>query len=377
MPEFRFMNIGHFIQTIYARPRLRVLLHLLFWIALLAMQWYISYISFSNYSGYPAGIILALNLCTVAGVALFYYVFVYGLLPQLFFRKRWFWGMVSTLLLLVVYTALDVAREEFLLKPCLACMAALQKNANGYYDFLHLFAPGRLLAKLLSLGELISLLLALTLPLCIKFGLQMLRAQFRAVQLTSENLQLEFNFLRSQLNPHFLFNTLNNLYGLILQDQKDKSALVVARLSEFLRYTLYESNTDKVSVERETRLLKDYIDLESLRLNYTKARFTHSNDGSVVTIAPLLVIPVIENAFKYSADEQNAYIIVDMTIANKQIHFYVENVIDTNRQATATGGIGLLNFNKRLNLYYAGKYTCHAAGSGNKYTVSLNIDGND
>jgi LytS/YehU family sensor histidine kinase len=235
--------------------------------------------------------------------------------------------------------------------------------------------PNRLFAKLASMGMVIGLLFSIALPLSIKLGMQAVRQQFRAMQLAKDNLQLEYNFLRSQVNPHFLFNSLNNIYGLILSDEKKKSAELVARLSQFLRYTLYENNNDKMPVEKELQLLKDYIDLESIRMNYTKATLDFDTDHSVFYLPSLLLIPVIENAFKYCADNREAYIHILLKIRHKKIFFEARNTVDTDRQsAAAAGGIGLANFHKRLQLYYPRAHQCTVTNTEEEYRVTINID---
>jgi LytS/YehU family sensor histidine kinase len=305
---------------------------------------------------------------------LFYYPFVYGVLPRIFYQKKVVSGIAMTVALVVIYALAETLREGFLLKDCAPCMESLKATNNGYYGFLHAPLHNRLFAKLASFGSLIGLLFSLALPLSIKLGLQALRQQFRSLRLAKENLQLEFNFLRSQINPHFLFNTLNNIYGLILNDRKEKSAEVVAKLSHFLRYTLYESNSDAVPVEKEVQLLKDYIGLESIRLNCTQVHFTHHTDHSVATMPPLLMIPVVENAFKYSADRQDGYIIIDFAIKDKTCSFQLKNSVDPDRQPTTAGGIGLRNFGKRLQLYYPNRHQCEVSASEREYAVSVNID---
>jgi LytS/YehU family sensor histidine kinase len=114
--------------------------------------------------------------------------------------------------------------------------------------------------------------------------------------------------------------------------------------------------------------------LESIRLNCTQVHFTNASDGSVTTIAPLLLMPIIENSFKHTTDKAGAYITVDFTIAHKKIHFTLQNSIDTQRPAAGIGGIGLSNFSKRLDLYYPGNYTYQVNSSENQYAVSINID---
>ena len=253
-------------------------------------------------------------------------------------------------------------------------MDSLQVTNKGFFNFLQTGLFSRLFLKIGSLGTIIGLMFSIALPLSIKLGMQSLRQQFRSMQLAKENLQLEFNFLRSQVNPHFLFNSLNNIYGLILNNEKNKSADLVARLSQFLRYTLYESENDKMPIDKEVQLLKDYIDLESIRMNYTKASFNYQTDNSVFNLPSLLMIPVVENAFKYCADNSEAYINIHFQIQNKSVSFEVKNTVDPDRQSAAVGGIGLTNFRKRLQLYYPGLHKYKVTNAEQEYAVSINID---
>ena len=368
------MNIEGLIQNIYGHKYLRIGLHIIFWIIFSGVQFYLNSISFNPYKSFPDYIDVVLVVAGTLSIILFYYPFVYFVLPRIFYKRRFVIGIIFTILLVILYALYDTIRENLILKNCTLCMASLKTANSGYYHFLQASLPNRLFAKLVSLGSVIGLLFSLALPLSIKLGMQALRHQFRSMQLAKENLQLEFNFLRSQVNPHFLFNTLNNIYGLILNDHKEKSAGVVARLSQFLRYSLYESNDDKVLLEKEQQLLKDYIDLESIRLNHTKVGFTYETDGSVNTIPPMLLIPVVENAFKYCSDKLDGYIDMSLQVRNKIISFHSKNSIDTDRQSMAVGGIGLSNLDKRLQLYYPGKHQCQVSSSEKEYSVSINID---
>jgi len=178
-------------------------------------------------------------------------------------------------------------------------------------------------------------------------------------------------------SPTILHNNISeikNSLNISLNDEKEKSARIVARLSEFLRYSLYDLAQDKVPVEKEIQLLKDYIELESIRLNHTKIKFRLEDDGSVNKIASLLMIPLIENAFKYSPDNSSAYIDIQLYIKRRKLVFSVENSVDPDRQLEHKGGIGLSNFKKRLELYYPDKYEYTAENNETVYTARLNID---
>jgi hypothetical protein len=368
------MNIEQTINTIYSRKPVRILLHIGFWTALLCISRYLTGISFNNYKHFPEPLVSLLTVTGIIRIMLFYYPFVYWVLPRFFNKRRWMAGVLITCVLVIFYAFTDALTEELLMKPCSACMAIIKDANNGYGPFLQMNLLNRWFLKVISLGVLIGTLFNIALPLSIKLGMQALRHQFRSMQLAKENLQLEFNFLRSQVNPHFLFNTLNNIYGLILKDEKEKSAGMVARLSQFLRYSLYESNSEQVPVEKEIQLLKDYVALESVRLNLTKVQFTPTSDDSVKLMPPLLFMPVVENSFKYAADEPDAHITIDLRIMDKKIYFTAQNTVDLQRQATDAGGIGLNNFKKRLELYYAGQYRYEVKNDSKIWSVSIKID---
>ncbi|RYE50720.1 MAG: GHKL domain-containing protein, partial [Sphingobacteriales bacterium] len=282
-------------------------------------------------------------------------------------------GMGLTIVLVIIFALADILREELVLKTCPSCMASLEQGNSGYAPFLAKSIILRLMGKVLSFGGLIGLMFNIALPLSIKYSIMFFRQQILSLQLSKENLQLEFNFLRSQVNPHFLFNTMNNIYGLIMNDKKEKSLATVASLTQFLRYSLYESNSEEVAIDKEIQLLKNYIDLESIRLNKVAVNFNHESDGSVKHIAPLLLIPVIENAFKHTADTENAQINIDLEIKNKHIIFQIENSTADTEQPEKKGGIGLQNLRKRLNLYYKDQYTYAVKNIGDRYSVSINI----
>lgn len=171
-----------------------------------------------------------------------------------------------------------------------------------------------------------------------------------------KHVQMELNFLRSQLNPHFLFNTLNNLYTLTLK-KADAAPGVVSKLSVILRYLLYESDVPLVSFEKEKEIMKAYIDLELLRLSDTKGmQFTIETDRPY-SLPPLLWMPVLENIFKhgtrYITDSHNieyAFIIKD-----GQLKIYTRNNYKINGSTSHAGqmaGIGIANFRKRIELLY-------------------------
>jgi sensor histidine kinase YesM len=368
------MNIEKALDIVYHNKPVRIALHLFFWIGLVLTQQYLAGISFNSFQGWPQSMVFANIVAGTFATIVFYYPFVYWIIPNFFFRKRFGPGLIQTFVLLIIFALVDIGREEMVLKTCSACMAALERDNSGYFPFLSKNISSRLLSKVLSLGSLIGLIFNIALPLSIKYGIMFSRQQLLSLQLSKENLQLEFNFLRSQVNPHFLFNTMNNIYGLIMKDEKKKSLETVAGLTQFLRYSLYESNNEQVPVEKEVQLMKNNIDLESIRLNHIKVKFNHESDGSIKNIAPLLMIPLIENAFKHTEDVENAYINIDFVIKRNHIIFRVDNSTGFAEREEERQGIGLVNLQKRLNLYYPNKFSYEVRRTGEQYAVLINIE---
>lgn len=180
----------------------------------------------------------------------------------------------------------------------------------------------------------------------------------REVALQQEKTAAELLALRSQLHPHFLFNTINNLYALARM-KSDKTAPVALQLAHLLRFVLYETRKDSIPVEQEVRILRDYIDLECLRYDEDRLDvfMEFELDDPQQPVSPLLLLPLVENAFKHGVGEHraDAWVRVSVVLANKQLDVRVENSLDpdTARQHNPDG-IGLQNVRRQLELIYPG-----------------------
>lgn len=366
------MQLTSLVEKIYAKPGLRICMHFLFWLLLFGVKLYITIISFNVYAEFPFSAYLSMALVNTLLLAIFYYLLVYGIIPHFKSRKRFFIACLLTISLIIAFTAIDAFSEMQLIKNCAFCILALDKNNAGYASYLNHGLINVIFSRLLSLGTPLLLLFTLCIPLSLKFALQSFRDKLQALQMARDNLQLEFNFLKVQLNPHFLFNSMNNIYGLIISGDNKRSATLVARLSELLRYTLYDSNTDTVPVEREIKLMQDFVELEKVRLNDTKVSFDFTIDHYSYKIAPLLLIPLIENAFKFCGDNVHAFIAISLNVEKSKLHLSIRNTIGQRLESTA-GGIGINNFKKRMELYYKGKYSYNAGAANSIYSVNLSI----
>lgn len=201
--------------------------------------------------------------------------------------------------------------------------------------------------------------------------------QQQKLEVEIQNVNIEKDFLKSQLNPHFLFNTLNNLYGLIVR--KDDSATeVVLNLSDIMSYTLYESNSEKVSLEKELDFIRNYFELEKMR--YPKDKNIHLEilgDDQIagLYIAPLLTFTFIENGFKYGLkNSANQFIDQKIKVENDTFYFVLENDFDKTEIKKEFGGIGLENIKKRLQLLYPNQHDLNITTLENSFKVELKIN---
>lgn len=192
-----------------------------------------------------------------------------------------------------------------------------------------------------------------------------------------KQVETELHFLKDQINPHFLFNTLNNLYGLALK-KTDNAPDAILKLSSILRYLLYESNSGNVSFEKEKDIMQAYIELELLRITDTSGlQFYISADGSY-SLPPLLWLPVLENLFKHGTRTLDENYVADFNFSIEK--GIVSIKASNNYKGTATlngnsktGGIGLANLQKRLTLLYPGKHSIAQHKDEQNYTIEVEI----
>jgi two-component system, LytTR family, sensor kinase len=197
--------------------------------------------------------------------------------------------------------------------------------------------------------------------------------------LVKEKLEAELKYLRHQTHPHFLFNTLNNIYALA-KKKSDETAGVVLKLSKLLRFMLYETAQPLIALEDEIRMLEHYMDLEKIRYN-DKLSISFSKDirDERESIAPLLLLPFVENAFKHGASESRfaSYIHVQMTLQNGILKFSVKNTKETNQPACdgpiTTTTIGLSNVKRQLELLYT-EYDIQVLNESSVFIVLLTIN---
>lgn len=229
-----------------------------------------------------------------------------------------------------------------------------------------------------SLGWTSLVLLAATSLYVIKL---LFKSQHSLYTLETEKLKLELSHLKSQVQPHFFFNTLNNMYSLSVQNSP-KTPQMITDLSEIMRYVLYETRNEKVSLQQEINFIKSYISLENLRHTQTDIiDFSIQGDINGIEIEPLLFLPLIENTFKHALHKNipGKWVRLVLSVDDDELIFQTTNpTVRANEINDALqGGIGLMNVKQRLKLLYPGKHDLVIHDEENSFTVTLVILYND
>jgi sensor histidine kinase YesM len=223
-----------------------------------------------------------------------------------------------------------------------------------------------------------ALLLGLVTGILIKFIRTSLQKQIRDARLAAEQKQSELNLLQSQLSPHFLFNTLNNMYGIAIADHQRIPALLL-KLSDLLRYSVYETKRPFVSLKEELEYIANYIEFEKIRISDRLLLKTSIGpvDHTGVRIAPMVLIVFVENAFKHAKDtlEQKIHVEIDIKVSNGFIKCMIGNSYRKEKEESGlldeSSGLGLANTIKRLDLLYGEQYVLKHFIRNETYIVEL------
>lgn len=248
---------------------------------------------------------------------------------------------------------------------------------------LFVIAYGVLLSVIYQTDNRDFLLMFLTLSLMVPI-IYLIRERFKQQQtidkLQQETLHAELNLLKSQINPHFFFNTLNNLYGLAIE-KSELTQEVIYKLSQMMRFTIYEGRKSSVTVNDEIQYLQNFIELNQIRYkDEIDVHFKRQIEDGEQRIPPLLFINILENAYKHGADSQThgQFIHFELKTTAKRIEFNLENNFDPQvvaaKKADKVGGLGIENLKRRLELLFPGKHQFISKEKGNSYICYINID---
>lgn len=335
-------------------PVLRVLMHVGFWLFWLFRTFY----DIVSLYGWGAGELLFMLVYAATQIPMMYF-HLYVLVPQLLNKRRYVMYAVSTVALVFAYSYVNYY---------LLTLIPESISSIGLVDYI---------SQLNSQYDIIEGFFTLVITYSIKYAGQVRSTQTRLLQLQRDNLTLELNALKAQINPHFLFNTLNNIYSLALR-KSDKTADMVLRLSDMMRYVLYECNSGAVVLEREIEFVSNYVELERIRHgNHVSINYSMTGEAGDKRIEPLLLIPIVENSFKHgiNAQMENSFVDIRLEVVNGTLTLAVENSVpQKGSMLKEKGGIGLDNVKKRLELIYPHNHFLQIQSLKDRYKVDLQLN---
>lgn len=271
-----------------------------------------------------------------------------------------FYCILEIFLVLAVSLAFYRALSSYYVNPVIYGGAL---KPGGFFDI------RRILMAIMDIGFVTGMAVA------IKLVRIQLAAKEKEKELVRERMGAELKFLRNQTNPHFLMNTLNNIYALARKKSDDTPELVM-KLSELLRFMLYESNEPFITLTDEIKVLTDYLELEKMRYNERlTVTFHKETDSEHYMIAPLLLLPFVENAFKHGVSETrfNSFIAIDMQVKEGILVFRIRNSREASGGPVKVNSIGLTNVRRQLELIYK-EYKLEASSDEHAFNVFLSLN---
>ncbi len=339
----------------------RWLTHLIFWVGFVFI---FSVFEILNTGQYLPAVIKYVSMLPAYCLAA--YSLVYFLIPKYFSKRKYV--IFSFLFVLSVYLSTALARwsRVYLAEPYFRTDFTQESILEILTDPLYLltiYFP--------------AVYLIVYIFFTLKFLKDKVVQSHQLEVLKNEKAQAELRFLKSQLHPHFLFNTLNNLYSLT-QEQSPEAPEVVMRLSEILDYMLYQSTDEKVTLQKELSVISNYIDLEKLRYGEKlKVNFSNTANGDF-KIAPMILLSIVENAFKHGVSKaiKDPWVSISINADESQLDFSIENCKSQTSQEEndAKRGIGSFNIKRQLELIYPNRYTLDVTEKDKSYAVHLKIE---
>ncbi|MET0391657.1 MAG: histidine kinase [Chitinophagaceae bacterium] len=329
--------------------------HLFFWMMVFGVWYFLRYQDYAT----PEQA-MQVTAVKVTDLALLIYLTNYLLIPHLFYKKRYA-GFIAAFIVLIVSSSL--------LKMIVI------GHLTGDGQMVHL--TGDLKTRIYD--NVIPHFFLVIAGAAVKLMFDYTRLQRRMAETAKEKAEAELNFLKSQINPHFLFNSLNAVYFLI-DKSNTEARQSLHKFSDMLRYQLYELSGPQIPIEREISYLRDYVDLQKLRKDeHYAVNFHCPPEVKGFVIEPLLLAPFAENAFKHIShftDRQN-FIRLALQRSNGSFTFTVANSKEPGKTTEQHGGIGLTNVKRRLELLYPGRHHLHIDDQPDQYRVKLTLQLNE
>lgn len=337
----------------------RLMRHLLFWLVI-----FVTYIPLGMLDNDTLPVTFIMNLCLHIPQMMAAYFFAYFLIPKFVFKKRYAAAAILALLALYFFPMLarilTVHVGEELVRPKPFEQESLQEIMTDL---------GKLCFNYLPVVYTVSFQF-----LFVKYFLDYKRVKDKEILLSKQKTEAELKTLKAQLNPHFLFNTLNNIYSLSLYNSP-KTPLAIGKLSEILDHVLYKCNDELVGVSSEINLLKNYIELEKLRYDDRLEVIFETDIKTETQIPPLILLSLVENAFKHGAGEDSGSPKISIAIRSDKNSFKAEIANSVAGDYAINGErIGLSNIRKQLDLVYAERYQMETELAPRSFKVILTLN---
>ncbi len=341
--------------------KMRILNHASFWILMVLLLAYHGSLFGGNFHDNLINMLAFLPVQMAAA-----YLLTYFQIPKFLYPRHWFRFIFSFVIIAYLLSVLARLSVIYIAEPLL--------GLGEYHEsFLEILQDPTYLIKVYT----VSLYLPAFLLFMIKMTKERFAQETRLVSLEKEKNVAELNFLKAQMNPHFLFNTLNTIYALAKKNAEQTSDTIL-KFSEILAYTIYECNDEKVPIIKEWQLIENYVDLQSIRHNDQLTIVIEQQiDDEAKEIAPLILISLVENAFKHSlrSIQDRPSIKISLKVEQNVLSFSIFNT-KPNKPPTKKSnqkGIGVNNVKQQLNLLYPNRHTIHIDNQADFFKVNLSI----
>ncbi|MBV9988743.1 MAG: sensor histidine kinase [Chitinophagaceae bacterium] len=315
-------------------------------------------------------------ICNDVFLVLFYYLNTLVLVPKLLVKEKWLWYVLSVIASLAFFLYVPRQIVSLLVDPEVINPNNREFIRNPAFKGTPRYFGNFRRRPVADPYNTVLFLLVFTFGAAVSVIQRWLKTEQNRKETENEKLNTELSFLKSQVNPHFFFNTLNNIYSLAVV-RSEKTAPAVMKLSAIMRYILTETQRDKVPLNNEVDFIHNFIDLQQVRLtDKVQVHFLADENTSTLLVAPLLFIPFVENAFKYgvSTKESSRIDITIKTEGNKILFTSVNYIVPSENNLMENTGIGINNVKRRLELMYPEKHKLITSEKDNYYTVQLEIE---
>jgi two-component system, LytTR family, sensor kinase len=339
-------------MSIQQNKIVRIAIHTIFWFC----AWFFFFFYYKRYSEVNIYTFAASIINLVAAIATVY-TFNYYLIPKILLKNRLRSFIALAFVAIVIFFYVQLLLTLFLV------VKLLQEES-------------RLFPEMIDVVMLFfNMFFVVFVAIAIKFYKRWSEKDFREQQIQKEKVEAELQMLKTQINPHFLFNTLNSIYVLAMK-KSEQTANVVMKLSDILDYILYRIDSPMIAISTEIQIIENYIELEKIRFaDRVTITFTYNFKSNDIQIPPMLIIPFVENAFKHGVGKsmEKSWIKINIEATGQLLNIEISNKKSQNKLKAEAGGIGLLNVKKRLDLLFYDSYSLEISEENNRFDVFLTI----